>query len=256
MTVDEELWRAFNDIYFDEGPHTYTNSLGTQFTSVTTLVGQFGEKFDSNKVIDNMTKRAIEQHKPLPDRQKLIAEWKYSGDYAKLLGTEIHSVMENLWYHKNYTGRTELMSKYAGMQQDFEQRKTYCKKLYTKMSKMYVPIRNEFIVYDVDNAICGTIDMLAYNTQKKCYSILDWKTSKSFDTHSCNHETLKTPFESFEACNVNEYSIQLSLYAWMIEKHTSLRIGEMTLFQIPKQGTVPVIVNCNDMRVYLNRILK
>lgn len=185
------------------------------------------------------------------------AMWAYSGEYARTLGTEIHSVMENLWYRKDYSGNLELMKKYDGMIEDFNERKKYCKVLFDKMARFYVPIKNEFIVYDVDNEICGTIDFLAYNTKKKCYSIIDWKTSKSFDMNNKKHEKLLYPMQDFDACNVNEYSIQLSTYAWILEKHCpSIKIGEMLLFQIPKSSTAPVIATCNDMRPYLNKILK
>ncbi len=185
------------------------------------------------------------------------AMWAYAGEYARTLGTEIHSVMENLWYRKDYAGNLEVMKKYDGMIDDFNERKQYCKTLYNKMARFYVPIKNEFIVYDVDNAICGTIDFLAYNNVKKCYSIIDWKTSKSFDMNNKKHEKLLYPMQDFDACNVNEYSIQLSTYAWILEKHCpSIKIGEMILFQIPKITTAPVIATCNDMRPYLNKILK
>ena len=96
----------------------------------------------------------------------------------------------------------------------------------------------------------------AYNKVKKCYSIIDWKTSKSFDTSNVKGEKLLAPFTDFDACNVNEYSIQLSTYAYILEKHTSIRIGEMVLFQIPKASTAPTICVCNDMRPYLKTILK
>lgn len=185
------------------------------------------------------------------------AMWAYAGEYARTLGTEIHSVMENLWYRKDYAGNLEVMKKYDGMIEDFNERKQYCKTLYNKMARFYVPIKNEFIVYDVDNAICGTIDFLAYNKVKKCYSIIDWKTSKSFDMNNKKHEKLLYPMQDFDACNVNEYSIQLSTYAWILEKHCpSIKIDEMILFQIPKITTAPVIATCNDMRPYLNKILK
>ena len=34
MDIYEQLWTAFNDIFFDEKPHKYTDSVGTNYTSV------------------------------------------------------------------------------------------------------------------------------------------------------------------------------------------------------------------------------
>ena len=255
MNVIEELWTAFSDIYFEPISHKYTDSLGTNYTSVTTFIHQFKDDvFDSRAKAEECVKKPKYKGETV---ESLMAKWQLAGDYACTLGTEIHSVMENLWQCKDYNGNRELMSKFEGMCKDFDERKVYCLELYKKLKKFYIPIKNEFIVNDVDNGLCGTIDFLAYNKVKKCYSILDWKTSKEFNTYDqYNNGKLLAPFSQFDACNVNEYSIQLSTYAWILEKHTSLRIGEMVLFQIPKKSTAPSIAVCNDMRPYLNKILK
>ena len=134
------------------------------------------------------------------------------------------------------------------MEEDFDFRKGRCKELFTKMKKVYVPIANEFIVYDQEHAICGTIDMLAYNLKKGCYSIIDWKTSKKFDQGNSFTPYMKPPFEHILSCNTNEYSLQLSLYKYILEKHTSIKIGEMVLFQIPnKDNPAPQVFKCMDL---------
>lgn len=255
MNIINELWNAFNDIYFEPISHKYTDSLGTNYTSVTTFVQRFvKDEFDSKAKAEECVKKPKYKGETV---ESLMTKWKLASEYACTLGTEIHSVMENLWQCKDYNGDRDLMSKYDGMIKDFDERKEYCLELYKKLKKFYIPIKNEFIVNDADNALCGTIDFLAYNKVKKCYSILDWKTSKEFNTFDkYNNSKLLEPFNQFDLCNVNEYSIQLSTYAWILEKHTSLQIGEMVLFQIPSKSRVPSIAVCNDMRPYLSKILK
>lgn len=260
--VYQELWTAFNDIYFVDSTHSYTNSKNTKFTSVTAFVSRFVRAM-TDKEWAVIAQRCIDSksEKNAKYNGKTVEEvrnmWNQSGEYSRTLGTEIHSVMEHLWQNKDYSGNVELMKNYEGMIDDFNSRKQYCRTLFDKMKKFYVPVKNEFIVYDTDNALCGTIDFLAYNTTKKCYSIIDWKTSKSFDTTSYSHEKLLYPMQDFDACNINEYSIQLSTYAWILEKRCpSIKIGEMILFQIPNNSTAPVIAHCNDMRPYLSKILK
>ena len=40
--------RYINDfLYFDEGPHKYTDTLGNEYLSVTTLIGNYYPKFDA-----------------------------------------------------------------------------------------------------------------------------------------------------------------------------------------------------------------
>ena len=60
------------------------------------------------------------------------------------------------------------------------ERKKKCKALFRQLRRVYAPVANEFIVYDAEDGLCGTIDMLAYNMKKGTYAIFDWKTSKEF----------------------------------------------------------------------------
>ena len=172
-------------------------------------------------------------------------------------GTECHLVMENIWQKKNYNFDKRLNEKFPEMEEDFNYRKGVCKEIFNKMKNIYVPIANEFIVYDQENGICGTIDMLAYNTKKDCYSIIDWKTSKKFETGNQWSDYMKEPFNHIVNCNTSEYSLQLSLYKYILEKYTSIRIGEMVLFQIPnKDNPMPQVFRCLDLSNYIAEYLK
>lgn len=239
MNIHEDLWKAFNDIYFDDedGKHEYTDSQGTKFQSATGWAGSFSEPFNAEKVLDEMSARRVKAGKdPLTviERLELKDKWDYAGEYARKLGTEVHSVMENLWYKKNYNFNKELLKKHPEMWNDFVERKKKCKLLFRQLRRVYAPVANEFIVYDAEDGLCGTIDMLAYNMKKGTYAIFDWKTSKEFKKDDpFGGKTLKAPFDDLPECNVSEYSLQLSLYKYLLEKHTSIRISEMFLFQIP-----------------------
>jgi ATP-dependent exoDNAse (exonuclease V) beta subunit len=160
--------------------------------------------------------------------------------------------MEYIWQKKNYNFDKRLNEQFPEMEEDFNYRKSVCKQIYDKMKQIYVPIANEFIVYDQPNGICGTIDFIAYNTKKDCYSIIDWKTSRKFDTGNQYSKYMKAPFEHVISCNTAEYSQQLSLYKYIIEKHTSIKIGELVLFQIPgKENPMPQVFRCMDFSQYI-----
>ena len=60
---------------------------------------------------------------------------------------------------------------------------------------------------------------------------------------------MKDPFGHVVACNTSEYSLQLSLYKYILEKYTSIRIGELVLFQIPgKENPMPQVYRCMDFK--------
>ena len=245
-----ELWNAFNDINFNEPDHKYTDSLGTEYQSATGWIRQFEPETNWDEI---KLKKAKKDGVTVEELTKL---WDYKSNYATHLGTNCHSVMEFLWQKKNYNFDTSLNEQFPEMEEDFNFRKSRCHELYKKMKKIYIPIAQEFIVYDQPNGICGTIDMLAYNQIKNCYSIIDWKTSRKFDVSNFKGETLKAPFDHVEACNTSEYSLQLSLYKWILEKHTSIKIGEMILFQIPgKDVVMPQVFRCLDFSEQIGTLL-
>ncbi|MBO7696376.1 MAG: PD-(D/E)XK nuclease family protein [Methanobrevibacter sp.] len=155
--------------------------------------------------------------------------------------------MEFLWQKKNYNFDTSLNEQFPEMEEDFNFRKSRCHELYKKMKKIYIPIAQEFIVYDQPNGICGTIDAIMYNTKKEVFSIIDWKTSKKFDTGNQWSNYMKEPFGHIIDCNTSHYSLQLSLYKYILEKYTSIKIGELVLFQIPgKEIPMPQVYRCFD----------
>lgn len=252
MNIHEELWRAFNDISFEEEKHVYTDSKGTSYQSVTGWIHQFAPEVDWDEKLKNSA--AKQNISP----EELKKKWDYNGDYARNLGTQIHLVMENLWNKKDYQFDTSLEEKFPGMKEDFEWRKKFrCIPLFKKLKRIYAPVANEFIVYDQENGICGTIDFLCYDMIKKEYAIIDWKTSKKFDTKSfTGKEYMKAPFDDIESCNTSEYSIQLSLYSHILSKKTNIKIKQLILFQIPNKDVVlPDVFNCYDFTDRIEKIL-
>lgn len=234
----EEL-KKFNDISLEPVAHVYSDSTDTVYTSVTTFVKKYAKEFDKNR---KALECALRNGRLV---NEVLEEWEMKGAYARRLGTEIHSVMEHLWKKDENVPNWKLMDEFPGMKEDFEFRKGVCEELYGKMSDFYEPIANEIIVNDRALGIAGTIDFVAYNKKTESVDILDWKTSKSFSVKS-GKNTMRAPFDTFPNTNVSEYSLQLSLYKYMVEKHTRLKIGELRLFQIPKTGKVKTM-KCYDM---------
>ncbi len=249
---------AFSDIFFDELPHKYTDSYNTNYTSVTTFIGKLEQEKDWNLIAEKALKKPENAGKTV---EGLRAEWKAKGDYACTLGTMVHSVMELGWQNKEFYPDQKLFEQWQepDMKSDFIYRKGRCKHILKTLKERYIPIKNEFIVYDRDWKLCGTIDFLAYNKEKDCISILDWKTNKKWD-YSNRYQRLQAPFDDLEDCNIKHYELQLSTYKAILEKHTGLEVGEMLLVHIPNDSapTNPAVHKCKDyserVSSYLNKI--
>lgn len=238
---------AFSDIFFEEVPHKYTDSFGTQYTSVTTFVGKFEQEKDWNLIAEKAIKNNKDGKYTGKSVEEVRAEWKYAGDYACALGTMVHSVMELGWQNKEFYPDDRIFAKFPGMEEDFNGRKKRAKEILKMMKETYVPLKNEFIVYDRDWKLCGTIDFLAYNKKKDCVAILDWKTNKKWD-HTNRYQKLTGPFEGMDDCNIKHYEIQLNTYKAILEKHTDVKVGEMVLIQIPSVEKPDEIHVCNDLQ--------
>lgn len=98
--------------------------------------------------------------------------------------------------------------------------------------KHLVCIKNEFQVGDLeDTKICGTLDMLVLNEQTNELEILDFKTNKRMQLQS-KYGNFFHPFDKMPECEITEYTIQLNLYKYFIEKYTSLKVSRLKLIWI------------------------
>jgi len=251
MNVQTELWNAFNDIKFDEESHTYTDSKGTNYTSATKWKNRFLPKIDWVAIAKESAEKTGEDYRDVQKR------WKQAGDYASTLGTEVHLFMENLWLKKNYKFNNSLDKKFPEMRSDFEFRKERCIKIFNSLKNCVVPIATELVINDSEFGICGTVDFLGYNQNTKEFYIFDWKTSKKFETESFFSKELLEPFTHLRNVNTVEYSLQLSLYKYIIEKHTNIKISKLTLFQIPnKDSCFSSVHECLDLSNDIKRYLE
>lgn len=270
--LDIELWK-FKDIYFDEGPHVYTDSLGTKYTSVTTFVQECGAdlqfdkyakryteqtgktieeglaefkgnkfKFCEEQKWDEIAERYAQKHNML--KADVRAMWKANADVACDMGTQVHTYMENLWKRKHYQPVTPVG--------DYEQIRKNGLEAYNKLSRRFVPVRNEFIVYKPEWALCGTIDYLCWDRGNDCLAILDWKTNKEISKEN-RFQTCIGPLNGLPDCNFVHYSAQLSTYKLILERMTNLKVGELALVHLKRDGWE--YIPCMDLSVEIGAYL-
>jgi hypothetical protein len=99
---------------------------------------------------------------------------------------------------------------------------------YNDTKDYILPVKNEFVVGDLeDTRICGMLDMLAYNTQTEKYEIYDFKTNKRFSLVSEFEKKLQYPVQHLDECELNIYSLQLSLYKIFIQKYAKIEIDKL-----------------------------
>ena len=94
-----------------------------------------------------------------------------------------------------------------------------------------IPILSEFIIGDKEYRICGTIDQIFYNKTYNSLQIWDWKTNNKIDLENKfkKDQFMLPPISHIENSNFWHYSIQLSLYKFILQKITGIEVGKLYL---------------------------
>lgn len=259
-------------IAFNEEYHKYFNIKNPEYvyTSVTTIIGQYHEKFNSEffsiyKAIEalgnpeyfadikpymlsnqksftpakydycleamELTKDAVEA-----EREVILARWAATNKEACDIGTEFHLERENEWYDKY----DSLVKKRLPVTGDF-----ICKKndFSLDREKAVIP---EFLVYyscpDKILHLAGQVDLLIKDGND--IYILDYKTNAKgietkafFDRSKKRNKSMFYPISNLDDTTMNHYNLQLSIYAFMLQKlRPEFNIKMLKLIHIDRDG--------------------
>lgn len=231
MTVLEKINAHTRDanIVFDEGPHTYTlKGSPITFTSVTTLIHHQFEQFNAEKILDRIFSK-----NPLPEkykgktRESLKAEWEDNRDKAATAGTEMHQNIEDYFNGKSIDNDSVEWQYFLKFHTDNVHLKPY---------------RTEWVVYDEDISLAGSIDMVAQNPDGTL-TIYDWKRSREITkTNGFNKFSINPAIEHLPDSNFWHYSLQLNTYKAILERKYDKTVKELFLVCLhPNQKSYQVL---------------
>ena len=199
--------------------HIYSllNRSDITFTSVTTFVDQFFEKFDAEKI----AKKLVNTHPKYLGRtvSSLLGDW----EKARQHGTIVHQEIED-WIKKDIEPiQAQSISGVRWIRD------------YKKLNN--IELFSEVIVYSTELSIAGTVDLLALNKITNKYEIVDWKTSKKITKESYNGKVgIKPESKKIMDCNYYHYALQLSLYRYILEEYYDLEIQNQIIIQLQSDG--------------------
>nr|DAW84392.1 MAG TPA: Exonuclease V [Caudoviricetes sp.] len=240
MKIDKKNGKV---CYNDEA-HLYWNENDeSKYISVTTLIHQFTQPFDKEfwsayKALEKLvpkeswamekksllaTKRfdtSILDLYDIPNKEfnkvqeEILSEWDKANKDSCERGTKIHAELENQYYKKP---KNISLQKF-GLGGKFE-----CRKDYTNLD-IENGVYPEYLIYMEDGIlkVAGQIDLLIKNGND--IYIVDYKTNKKidqksgFDTTTKKNATMLYPLNNLMDCNYMHYTMQLSTYAYMLQK--------------------------------------
>lgn len=244
---DFEITKQNGNIAFEEKAHRYwdVTDPSKKFTSVTTIIEKFGQPFDKEfwsayKALEKLLsadawkiekpsllkskkfdKSLLELHDISEndfnrEQQAILDSWDEENRKSCERGTKIHADFENSFYKKK---KNIDISKFQ-IGGKFE-----CRKDYTDLD-LENAVYPEYLIHRVspDGKLCiaGQIDLLV----KKGNNIIvgDYKTNKEikmksfFNSKTKSSVKMKFPLNNLDDTNYWHYCLQLSTYAWMLQK--------------------------------------
>ena len=193
------------------------------FTSVTSFVENFFEKFDSFKI----AKKLIKNYKKYSNYtvESLVEKWNETANY----GTFVHEELEN-WL------KYQIIPKEKKSINGMNWLKSY-------MINSDYELFPEKIVYSKELEIAGTIDILALDKKTNKYDLIDWKTSKKIEMNSYGGKVgTKIATSNIPDCNYYHYALQLSLYRYLLERYYGLKIRTMIIAHLKEDYARAIIV--------------
>jgi len=210
------------NITFQEKGHIYNINGDTKYTSVTTWVKNKFEKFDSDKIIDTMMNSSKWTNNKYygMTKSEIKQLWNKNGKEASEKGTQMHKLFEDYYNEIKINEQSKTTTEYK-----------YFSEFLSDHNKL-TPYRTEWMVYDEDNKISGSIDMVFMNDDNTL-SIYDWKRCKSIEkTSSFNKFSIDPKYEDIPDSNYWHYSLQLNMYRKILEEKYNYTIRDMFLVGI------------------------
>ena len=228
----KQILTAFQDLEFYADGHRYVLN-GKSLPSVSNIAHRYiRQPFDEQR----QAARYAERHGETP--QHWIRQWQQNAFRAKTLGTKTHAYGESLGYLRaGLPDRIcpsimpQYMPEYSFLAPLHPKEEALLKFMDEMPSAMHL-VLNEAMVYsgmnpcmerNLKEQIAGTFDMLYYQDgtdgQPQGFVILDYKTNANL-RNEYNRKfgrVLREPFCDMTEEDLSFYTIQLSLYALMLQ---------------------------------------
>lgn len=212
----------------------------SKYTSVTTWNHKHFPKFDADAVIQNIFKSKAwgPNHKYWGMTAEQIKEsWKSNGEAVSGAGTDLHERIECFMNDKRFNfqyTQKELYEIYTSEFKDKidEQIEWEYFIQFVKDHPDLKPYRTEWMIYDEDLKLAGSIDMV-YENPDGTLSIYDWKRSKEIiKSNSWNKFAINPLIDQLPDTNFWHYALQLNTYKTILERKYEKEVKELYLVRL------------------------
>lgn len=241
------------NITFKEDGHIYTiKGVDGHPISVTTLIHKFFPPFDADKIIDKMMRGrnwATSKYYGMT-KDEIKKQWDTNRDEAATKGTAMHKCIEDqinseventiklptcfeqdcsinsLAESLNKLNEPTPLPPPETQTLEFGYFMNFWMNL-KKGSPNFKPYRTEWLVYDEEKKLAGSIDFTMIGPNGEII-ILDWKRSKEIKKENPYQKGFRC-LQHLDDCNYNHYCLQLNIYRHILETRYDKKIVGMFL---------------------------
>ena len=219
-------------IVFNAADHSYKSVDAEdviRWISVTTLVSNFKKPFDAEKTAARVSKNKRSKWYGI-EPKAIIAIWNGEADRATSLGTYYHNQREADICALASIEREGIPIPVVTPVPEVNGLKI------APSQKLDSGVYPEHMVYLKSAGICGQSDLVEVVNDH--VNITDYKTNKEIKTEGFRNwegdtEKLLYPVAHLDDCHFNHYSLQLSIYMYIILKHNpKLKPGKMFIHHV------------------------
>lgn len=268
MKIDKQN----GNVKYNDENHLYWDDKGN-YISVTTLIEKFGQPFDKDfwsayKALEKiLSKEEFKfEKKNLLDTRKI--DLKYLMDMYNFTENDFNKAQQDIldeWQAKNRESCERGTKIHADLEHSFTKKKETDLKKFGLGGKFIVNtnaslnknnlelldiekgVFPEYLIYRVSDdgkfKLAGQIDLLIKDGND--IFIYDYKTNTKLDDKSYydprvkKNQMMKYPLNNLMDCNKIHYALQLSTYAWMLQKiNPEFNIKKLTLIHYDHEGNV------------------
>ncbi len=218
----KELNEAFDKFKFFPDDHHYELNGVRVGTSVTRLIEDYGNEFDAELIAQKVATR---DGKTI---NQVLEEWKYKNEFACTKGSTCHEFAQSLW-----SGEPWLLNDFD-FSTEYEMAvykiKRQAEQFYEDYKDKLIHIADEYVVGSEEYDIASAIDHL-FMTSGGDVIIVDYKTNTTIKGYNdeAYQKPMKPPLQHLNDDKFTHYKLQLSIYKYLIEKYTSIKIKEIII---------------------------
>ena len=259
MTKEEylkELDKAFGYFKFYEEDHHYEYKGKRVDISVTRLIEEYAQEFKQQEIAEKVAEKNLKlyneakevlkgyipgdkwcNHSTFEQAEKtlklpitvqdVLAEWKYKNQFACEKGSTCHEYAQSLWSEEEWSPKMfDESDEYKKAVQEITWQ---ADKFYDDYQDRLEHLADEYIVGSSEYDIASAIDHLFINKLTGKLVLVDYKTNSYLSGYNkkAYKKAMKVPLQHLNDDSIHHYYIQLSIYKYLIEKYTNLKVSEM-----------------------------